>query len=331
MEDLKNMLKETLEFYREKERTITAALASLPKGRIRKKRINGEIYYYLQSRKEGKVVDEYIGKELPEGLIKALEKRKKLEAELKKVRESIKMLGEKHSPEVTLIQPVKDLLKKFTEHGLWDEGLEIVGTWCFILYQRYLRLPHYPLRTKDIDILIPLPYKGKDVDIFQSLKELGFSENFYPDGSMFFVSPSIKIEFLAPERGKEKPKPSYINSLGLTPQLLRFMDILLRENIILTIDKGIKVRVPAPSAFSLHKLLVAMRRREKGKSEKDIKQAVYTGKYILQNQKERKKLLSLWESFPRSWKNRVKSSLKEAMDMFPMEELSIKALEELLK
>jgi len=255
-------------------------------------------------------VDEYIGKKIPEDLIANLEKRKRLEEELKKIKEAMKMLKTKGSHEVEFIAPLRKFFTELTKRGLWEEELEIVGSWCFILYQRYLDVPYYPLGTRDLDIL--------------------FNENFNPDGSMFFTGYSLKIEFLAPKKGKEKDKPQYVKSLGITPQLLRLMNILLEESTILKIGRGMNVRVPAPTAFLLHKLLVALRRNAPGKTEKDIKQSIYVGKYILQKPEEREKLFNLWQSFPYSWKKKVKRVLREAREILPLEEATVNALENLL-
>lgn len=330
MKDLENMLQETLEFYQGQEKQIIASLTALPKGRIRRKVINKDSYYYLQYRKSGNVVDEYIGKKVPEDLIKNIEKRKRLEKELKKIKEAMKTLKAKRSQGVEFIAPLRKFFTELTKHGLWEEELEIVGTWCFILYQRFLDVPHYPLSTRDLDILIPLPYKGKALDISELLKELGFNENFNPDGSMFFAGYGLKIEFLAPKKGKGKDKPEYVKSLGITPQLLRLMNILLHESTILKIGRGMNVRVPAPTAFLLHKLLVALRRDAPGKTEKDIKQAIYVGKYVLQKSEEQVKLFHLWQSFPFSWRKKARQALMKAREIVPLEEATVNALEKLL-
>ncbi len=79
MEDLKNTLKESLEFYLGQEKAIISRLAILPKGNIKKKNIKGEAYYYLQYRKGRRVVDEYIGKKIPDTIIEQLQRRKQLE------------------------------------------------------------------------------------------------------------------------------------------------------------------------------------------------------------------------------------------------------------
>ena len=326
MDDLKNILKDNLEFYIQREKEIVSILTSLPKGRIRGKRINGDQYYYLQYRKEGRVVDDYIGKSVSEELLKSLQKRKNLESELKKIRESIITLKSQRNVIYEFIEPVRKIFYSFTKEKLWDEEIEIIGSWCYILYQKYLTLKKFPLRTEDLYILIPLPYKGKEFDISKFLKELGFSINFYDDGSLFFTGFGMKIEFLSPERGKQKEKPVFVERLKITPQMLRYLDILLKESMVISIERGVKVKVPAPAAFFLHKLLVSQKRREKGKREKDLKQAIYVGEYVVRNKNEIEKLSRLLLQISDSWKRRIAQSLEESIKILPEEDSLIEKL-----
>lgn len=202
MKDLENTLSETFDFYATQETLIIAKLALLPKGSIKAKVISGEQYYYLRFRKGKKVVDEYIGKNVPNELRDKIKERKKLEAELKQVKKGLILLNRKLNPISDFTEPVRKIFKAFTKEGLWESGIEVIGSWCFLIYQRYLPLEKYPLRTQDVDILIPLPYKGKPFNISSLLKQLGFEENFNPDGSMFFTGSGLKIEFRSPKRGK---------------------------------------------------------------------------------------------------------------------------------
>jgi len=68
MDDVKGVLKDSLEYYLQREREVISLLASLPKGRIKEKKIKGDRYFYLQYRKGVKVVDDYIVKEVPGSL-----------------------------------------------------------------------------------------------------------------------------------------------------------------------------------------------------------------------------------------------------------------------
>jgi len=331
VKDLENILQETQDYYTTQEKNIISRLALLPKGSIKGKEINRDIYYYLRFRKGKKVIDKYIGKRVSSKLYEELEERKKLEKELKQVRKGLLLLNKKLNPISDLTEPVQKIFKEFTKQGLWESGIEVIGSWCFLIYQKYLPLEKYPLRTQDIDILIPLPYKGKAFNISYLLKQLGFEENFNPDGSTFFTGSGLKIEFLSQKRGREKRTSEYIKSLTISPQLLRFMDILLRESITINIAKGIRVRLPSPCSFFLHKLLIAVRWQRVDKKEKDIKQAITVSRYIVSDEEELKKLMLLWNNFPKAWKSKVHNSIALAYDLLPLEKNMIKKCEETLK
>ena len=328
MQDFKSTIEETLEFYREEEKRLAALIASLPKGIIKKKKVNGKEYFYLKYRKGNKVIYEYLGKEFPSKLAKQIERRKRLERELKEIKDAIKFLTHKRIKEVELIEPLENFFKIMTEEKLWEEGIEVIGAWCFGLYQKFLPIRKFPLRTQDLDILIPYPYHGKAFDISNYLKQLGFEEHINPDQSVFYTGYGLKIEFLAPRRGRGVDKSPYIRKLGISPQTLRFTSILFDEGILLSISKGIKVRVPSPTTFLVHKLLVSEKRKDKGKKEKDIRQAIYTAEYVLKF--ERDKLVTLLSKIPSRWRKRIKRVLEGAIDLLPQEESIIFSLLTLL-
>jgi len=319
MQDIRNTLEEGLEFYREQERLISARLALLPKGQIKAKRIGRNLYYYLQYRKGKEFKSDYLGKSLPSELREQIEERTRLERELRRVRGGLRLLRSGPKTAADLSEPLRSILKKMTGERLWESGLEIIGTWCFLFYQKHLPMERYPLKTEDLDILVPLPYKGKPFDISGYLKGLGFRQDFHADGSMSFSGNLMKVEFLAPEKGSSGRPARFIREIAVTPQALRFVDILFAEPMLLRVARGIKVNLPSPAAFSLHKLIIATRAGRREKKDKDIRQAVFAAKYVLSEKAEKDKLSRLWASFPRSWKLRVKSALRLAEDIVPLE------------
>lgn len=92
MEILKGILSDSKKHYQESRKKILKKLASLPRGSIKKRRISGHEYFYLQKRVAEKVVHKYLGKEHPEKLANEIKLRKSLEAELKKNEEALKMI-----------------------------------------------------------------------------------------------------------------------------------------------------------------------------------------------------------------------------------------------
>lgn len=54
------------------------------------------------------------------------------------------------------------LLELFEEIGFWNDGVQLIGSWSFLLYQRHLGVRSFPLRTQDVDFLLPWPYPERD-------------------------------------------------------------------------------------------------------------------------------------------------------------------------
>ncbi len=330
MEDLRNVLNENAAFYKDQERKISARLALLPKGTVRIKVIGEEHYHYLQYRKGRSVKTDYIGKVVPQELKDNLAERDRLEKELLRVREAQRLLRSGRGEELDLTGPVMDILRAMTAHKLWDEGFEIIGSWCFLLYQKHLPMEKYPLRTEDLDILVPRPFKGRPFDFGELMERLGFRQHFNADGSVYFTGNRMKVEFVTKERRDGTLPPRFMKEISLTPQELRHLEILAAEPVTLKLGRGTLARVPSPAAFLLHKLFLAARPERSAKREKDIKQAVYVGRYILTEACERARLLGLWAGLSKRWKSLVRQSLTGAKDLMPLETPAIERLLEIL-
>ena len=92
MDALKGVLQESRKHYADLEKRIAKRLKPLPSGSVKARRISGAVYYYLQERIGGKIVHRYLGKEKPEVMMKQISERRALKAELKKVREGLKLV-----------------------------------------------------------------------------------------------------------------------------------------------------------------------------------------------------------------------------------------------
>jgi len=153
--------------------------------------------------------------------------------------------------------------------------LIIAGSWCLYFYKYYYnkKQPIVSLRTRDVDFLLPDPKSiTKEVNLPELLKDLGFVIDYRGEqGYIRLVHPSIFIKFLVPEKGKGFDKAFPLPKLGLNAQALRFIDILYIKTITVKI-KDVKVRLPNPACFLLHKIIIFKRRTEKDKRSKDIEQ-----------------------------------------------------------
>ena len=206
-----------------------------------------------------------------------------------------------------MIDLVRRILAVFERHGLWDEGIELIGSWCFYFYQRRLGAKPYPFKTQDIDFLLPYPYRGRTkVDLIDELKRLGFQHDFRPDGSIYLWNAELRIEFLIPERGRGRDKAVEIKSLAVKAMPLRFVDMLLRHPISVK-EGGVTVSIPDPAAFCLHKLLIAKRRKRSESRLKDIEQALHVASFV-----KPLTLRRIYRELPKTWQHSVLDTLQQS-------------------
>ena len=218
-----------------------------------------------------------------------------------------------------MVNLFQQILEVFDKLGLWDDGVELIGSWSFLLYQRHCGVPPYPLRTQDVDFLVPRIYPRKEaVDLAGSLAPLGFRVDFAPHGAITFIHPDLKIEFLTPERGKGDRPTLTIKPLGVKAVQLRFLDMLF-DHPLLVREGSIEVRIPNPMNFCIHKLIIAQRRAKPDKAAKDIEQAVYL--FSILNPVE---FNSKVQKLPKKWQGMIRKSLIKAGQNIPTEAVNLK-------
>ncbi len=203
-----------------------------------------------------------------------------------------------------------EVLRRLEAEGVLERIL-LVGSWCMPVYEAYFEgKGAFPvLRTRDLEFLIPIPPRfDKKTDLQELFKDLGFLVDYKGEaGHIVFQHPDLILEFLVPARGRETGKPVPVPGLGINAQALRFMDALARNPIRLTF-RGVSVRVPHPADFALHKLLIASRRKEMDKAEKDRGQAVA----LLETLKDAGQMALVdcaFDEMPKSWQATIRREL----------------------
>lgn len=196
----------------------------------------------------------------------------------------------------------EEILKGLDDNGILDHVV-VVGSWALYLYTEYFTsTDYYPvIRTRDVDFLIRLPSRISSKRNFSEIiEDLGFVEELFGDeGYTRYSHPDLIIEFLVKEKGRGYSKPPYIEKLGVTPQPLRFLD-LLESGRVRIFFKGMSVTVPHPANFALHKLLISARRSESYKSENDRRQALKLIDDLIDND-DSDSLSSVFNSLPVRW------------------------------
>ena len=72
------------------------------------------------------------------------------------------------------------ILSIFEKEGILKHII-LIGSWCIYFYKDYFKSESYStyVRTRDIDLLIPVPFKyKKKLDVFKLVEDLGFLEEF---------------------------------------------------------------------------------------------------------------------------------------------------------
>lgn len=203
-----------------------------------------------------------------------------------------------------------EVLRRLSREGVLKHVV-LIGSWCMLSYKDYFRNVEYhpAVRTRDIDILVPLPPPfTQTVDVETMLRDLDFVIGFRgKHGCISFTHRDLLLEFLVPERGRGSNKPYPLPALGANAQRLRYLDLLLQETIWGRLG-GIRVRLPHPARFALHKLIISMRRKTKEKRENDRRQGVYVFQRLMAMDQE-KLIETVFDSMPMSWRKLVRQAL----------------------
>lgn len=114
-----------------------------------------------------------------------------------------------------------EILNRFQKEGILKDVI-LIGSWCVPLYKdHYLKESQIPpLRTLDIDFLVPLPLRGKTKhNIPDLLLDLGFVQDFVgSQGFIRLVHPDLMLEFLVHEKGRGEEKAVDLKNFGINAQ-----------------------------------------------------------------------------------------------------------------
>lgn len=205
-----------------------------------------------------------------------------------------------------------EVLRRFQAAGLLKE-LILIGSWCQHFYRSYFAGLRYTptIRTRDMDFLVPVPFRIKNkVDVEELLRDEGFVVIFSGGaGYMKLMHPDMIVEFLVPEKGKGSDRPYPLPQLGMNAQPLRFLDYLLQNTIRIEAE-GLKINVPHPAAFALHKLIISARRTKEEKLLKDRKEALAVLTALVRKG-DSGEIRKMFEKMPAGWRKRVLNVLTE--------------------
>jgi hypothetical protein len=182
--------------------------------------------------------------------------------------------------------------------ALWKVGIfrlrgVLVGTLAYQTYAGLLgvRLRAAPIMTGDIDFAqfhsVSMLIDDSMPPMLETLQAVDktFRERPSLEGNAvtaYVNDKNFNVEFLTPNRGSDEHAghPAKMPALGgASAQALRYLDFLIKNPVhaVLLHKGGIPVTVPAPERYAVHKLIVAVQRKNDAnamaKARKDVQQA----------------------------------------------------------
>ena len=208
-----------------------------------------------------------------------------------------------------------EVLRRLSQQGVLDNML-LIGSWCNLIYENYFQDSSYiaSFRTRDVDFLIKKPLRmRKKVDVAGLLEDLDFVTDIRgQEGYTVLAHEELMIEFLVPEKGRGDKPPEPIPKLGVTPQAVRYLNMLSSNPIELEYE-GVTINMPHPVNFALHKLLISTQRKESHKSDNDRSQGVELLRALIAHG-DLELIQSEYKSLPKGWRNYIDKSFEDVPD-----------------
>lgn len=313
---IEQIWEESRDYYLDYQKRLIGELLISPVGSIKRRKSWGGWFLYLHKRKGQGFEDVYLGSESDPAVKKIAEKikdRQRLIRELRSTKSALKILkANKMSRALKdFTAPLWKLLTEMKRLGFFEAGIELIGSYCFKVYQSHFAVEWFPLHTIDVDFAIPLPYQGPSVDLEVVLKELGFRQEFCTDGTIFFEGNGLKIEFLQPRKGSGVrgglPEVKELSTVAIP---LPYLNLLLDNKMEVSLRDIGRIALPSMPAFTLHKLLIAPLPERKEKREKDYKQACAVAKKIITDKKLINEVHKIFADMPQSWRKKIITSAR---------------------
>jgi len=259
------------------------------RGNFTRKRIDTKEYWYYRRSEGGQKRFTYVGPVGDRAISDRVRRFESIKSDFKQRREMVRALAAAGIP-------TPDPMAGEVIEALWKAGFfrlrgVLIGTLAFQCYGGILgiRFPGVALQTADADFaqFYDVSHMVKDTmpPILDVLRQADPTFAAIPDQShphrvtRFRTKTRYLVEFVTPNRGSDEHhgEPAEMPALGGASALpLRYLDFLIHDPVrsVLLYKGGIPVRVPSPERFAIHKLIVALLRRDDpAKSGKDIRQA----------------------------------------------------------
>lgn len=160
-----------------------------------------------------------------------------------------------------------EALRILDENGLLEYVL-LIGSWAEFLYEKGHVIADFISTTKttDIDFLVRnIRRPNFKVEVNRIFESQGFITDFKNNGVTVFRKKDFEVEFLAQQIGK--PSTTIESPNFGTLETLKHMSVM-NSNTVVVHYENMKIWIPNPVAFLLHKMII---NKDRGrKKEKDL-------------------------------------------------------------
>lgn len=285
------------------------------------KTVKKKKYVYATKKDGGVRIERYLGPLDDPNVQEEMERLRHASERAKSLRNTVTALKTARLPSPSL--PLGRTLEVVANAGLFERGITLVGTAAYQTYAGALgyHLPTATFATNDVDFsvaeFIPSDHE-EDFETILKRADPSFSPVWHPEDKLpkkFRASNGFIVDLLT-SYGRGRKSPVEIKALGASAIALSFQEFPAEEtiNTVALYGAGVLVRVPTPSRFAIHKLIVAQRRPigETGKRQKDLKQAQELIDILLEiDEPSFQDALDQARARGKTWKTAINASLKE--------------------
>jgi hypothetical protein len=264
----------------------SAAFSSTTAASIYVQSVGARKYYYAREKHGEKRLERYLGPAEDPDVLARVEDLRATNAEAKRRRSMVSLLKRAGLPAPSLA--MGRVLEAVANAGLFSSGLLLVGTAAYQVYSPVLgvRLSLGATLTQDVDLAV-LSLAAAATSRPDSL--LGIlhraDPTFVPRPSLerralpgrFRSRTGLQVELITQVRKRaDEERSAPLPDLAASAQSLRYLEYLTQDPVpaVALYGSGVRVRVPQPARYAVHKLIVAQVRSDvRNKRAKDLEQA----------------------------------------------------------
>jgi hypothetical protein len=277
-------------------------------------------YVYATSKDGGQRIERYLGPADDPEVMALAERIRQSAQHAKQSRNTVTLLKRAGIAAPSLV--LGRILEVLANAGLFERGVTLVGTAAYQAYSCIVGgyLEAATLMTNDVDLSVAEFVAAKeeeDINLILKRADSTFEPQWGADDILptrFKAANGFSVDILT-AYGRGRTSPIQIKSLGCAAVALSFQEYPAAETMeaIALYGTGIKVRVPTPQRYAIHKLIVAqLRKSNLAKRQKDLLQARELIEILLvTDEAQLQDALDDARDRGKSWKTAINKSLSE--------------------